>query len=168
MAKPSWVTVSPSSGTGSKSVSVTAASNGPSSRSGSISIRTTSGLTRSVSISQEPRQDMKQNLCHLALVRQDHDYPNRATYDITATFQDAIGTYSETDVTITIEAYDNVGERHTHSFRCSWDESYFTSSWTVNFSGSGSRLNTITNVSFNPSDDQNQYYYWDDEVDITE
>ena len=111
---------------------------------------------------------MKQNLCHLSLTRQDQAYPDRATYNIIATFQDAIGVYSETDVTITIEANDNTGDRYTHSFKCSWDESYFTSSWTVNFSGSGSRLNTITNVSFNPSEDNDQYYDWDGEVDITE
>lgn len=54
MAKPSWVTCSPSSGTGSKSVNVTATRNDvSSSRSGSFSIKTTSGITKTVSVSQE-------------------------------------------------------------------------------------------------------------------
>lgn len=54
MAKPSWITLSKSSGTGSSSVSVTASSNPDTSdRSGSISISTTSGLSKSVSLSQE-------------------------------------------------------------------------------------------------------------------
>lgn len=53
MAKPSWASVSPSSGTGGRSVSVTASSNTNSStRSGSITVRTTSGLSKSVSLSQ--------------------------------------------------------------------------------------------------------------------
>lgn len=55
MAKPSWVTCSPSSGTGSKSVSVTASKNtGNSVRRGRITIKTTSGLTKEVSVSQNP------------------------------------------------------------------------------------------------------------------
>lgn len=52
MAKPSWVTLSESSGTGGGSVQVTAAKNSGDSRSGSITVKTTSGLTKSVSISQ--------------------------------------------------------------------------------------------------------------------
>lgn len=53
MAKPSWVTCSPSSGTGSKSVNVTASkSTSSSTRSGSFTVKTSSGLTKSVSVSQ--------------------------------------------------------------------------------------------------------------------
>lgn len=54
MAKPSWVTLDKSSGTGGGSVNVTAASNSSTStRSGTLTIKTASGLTKSVSISQE-------------------------------------------------------------------------------------------------------------------
>lgn len=54
MAKPSWVTCSPSSGSGSRSVNVTATANsGAGSRSGNITVRTSSGLSKTVSISQE-------------------------------------------------------------------------------------------------------------------
>lgn len=56
MAKPLWITLSKSSGTGGGSVSVTASSNVGStttnSRSGSITVRTTSGITKTVSCSQ--------------------------------------------------------------------------------------------------------------------
>lgn len=53
MAKPSWIALSKSSGTGGGSVNVTASSNTTSgSRSGSITVQTTSGLTKTVSISQ--------------------------------------------------------------------------------------------------------------------
>lgn len=53
MAKPSWVTCSPSSGTGSKSVNVTATANtGAGSRNGNITVKTTSGLSKTVSLSQ--------------------------------------------------------------------------------------------------------------------
>lgn len=55
MAKPSWVTCSPSSGTGSESVSVKANSNTGDARSGSFSVRTTSGLTKEISVSQEEK-----------------------------------------------------------------------------------------------------------------
>lgn len=53
MAKPSWISLSKSSGTGEGSVNVTASSNGTSLRSGSITIGTESGLTKSVSVSQK-------------------------------------------------------------------------------------------------------------------
>lgn len=53
MAKPSWVTLDKSSGTGGGSVKVTASQNsGSSSRSGTLTVKTTSGLTKSVSLSQ--------------------------------------------------------------------------------------------------------------------
>lgn len=53
MAKPSWVTLSKSSGSGNSSVSVTAKANtGAGSRMGNITVRTSSGLSKTVSISQ--------------------------------------------------------------------------------------------------------------------
>lgn len=54
MAIASWLTVSPTSGSGGRNVSVKAGSNDTTlnSRSTSISIKTTSGITKSVSISQ--------------------------------------------------------------------------------------------------------------------
>lgn len=53
MAKPSWITLSQSSGTGGGSVQVTASQNsGSSTRSGTLTVQTTSGLTKSVSLSQ--------------------------------------------------------------------------------------------------------------------
>lgn len=55
MAKPSWVTLSKSSGTGGGSVNVTCKANTGTSRSGSITVKTASGLTKSVSVSQEKR-----------------------------------------------------------------------------------------------------------------
>lgn len=54
MAKPSWITLSKSSGTGEGSVSVSASSNSSttSTRSGSLTVKTTSGITKTVSITQ--------------------------------------------------------------------------------------------------------------------
>ena len=53
MVKPSWITLSKSSGTGGGSVQVTASWNlGSSTRSGTLNIKTTSGLTKTVSLSQ--------------------------------------------------------------------------------------------------------------------
>ena len=52
MAKPSWVTLSKSSGTGGGSVNVTCKANTGTSRSGSITVKTASGLTKTVSLSQ--------------------------------------------------------------------------------------------------------------------
>lgn len=55
MAKPSWVTLSKSSGSGGGSVNVTASRNtGSSARSGTLTIKTASGLTKTVSVSQNP------------------------------------------------------------------------------------------------------------------
>lgn len=55
MAKPSWVTLDKSSGTGGGSVKVTASQNtGSSARSGTLTIKTASGLTKTVSVSQKP------------------------------------------------------------------------------------------------------------------
>lgn len=54
MAKPSWVTLNKSSGTGGGSVKVTASTNTTAaSRSGSLTIKTASGLTKSVSVYQQ-------------------------------------------------------------------------------------------------------------------
>lgn len=54
MAKPSWVTLDKSSGTGEGSVNVTALQNsGSSTRSGSLTVKTASGLTKEVSITQQ-------------------------------------------------------------------------------------------------------------------
>lgn len=54
MAKPSWVTLSKSTGSGGGSVSVTASANPYSSaRSGSLTVKTASGLTKTVSVSQK-------------------------------------------------------------------------------------------------------------------
>ena len=53
MAKPSWITLDKSSGTGGSSVSVTAANNtSTSARSGTLTVKTASGLTKTVSLSQ--------------------------------------------------------------------------------------------------------------------
>ena len=52
MAKPSWVTLSKSSGTEGGSVNVTCKANTGTSRSGSITVKTASGLTKTVSLSQ--------------------------------------------------------------------------------------------------------------------
>lgn len=53
MAKPSWITLSKSSGTGGGQVNVTAARNsGTSDRSGTISVKTTSGLSKEIEITQ--------------------------------------------------------------------------------------------------------------------
>ena len=63
MAKPSWITLSKSSGTGGGSVNVTAAENtGNAPRSGVLTIRTSSGLTKTVSVSQEYSPKMTINL----------------------------------------------------------------------------------------------------------
>lgn len=51
MAKPSWITLDKSSGTGEGSVEVTAATNeNVTIRSGSLTVQTTSGITKNVSI----------------------------------------------------------------------------------------------------------------------
>ena len=56
MAKPSWITLGKSSGTGSSSVKVTAADNAnTSARSGTLTVKTTSGLTKTVLLSQSGR-----------------------------------------------------------------------------------------------------------------
>ena len=54
MAKPSWISVSPSSGTGGGTVSVrcNTNTNGGASRADSITVKTASGLTKTVNISQ--------------------------------------------------------------------------------------------------------------------
>lgn len=52
MAKPSWITLSASSGSGSKNVSVTASENIAAARTGTITVKTSSGLTKSVSLAQ--------------------------------------------------------------------------------------------------------------------
>lgn len=53
MAKPSWITLDKSSGTGSSSVKVTAAGNvSTSSRSGTLTVKTASGLTKTISLFQ--------------------------------------------------------------------------------------------------------------------
>lgn len=53
MAKPNWITLSRSKGTGKGSVQVTASKNtGSSPRSGTLTIKTASGLTQTVSLSQ--------------------------------------------------------------------------------------------------------------------
>lgn len=54
MAKPSWISLSKSSGTGGGQVNVTASANDSSmySRQGSITVKTTSGLTKTVSVTQ--------------------------------------------------------------------------------------------------------------------
>lgn len=53
MAKPSWVTLSKSSGTGGGSVQVTASKNtGSSTRSGTLTVKTASGITKLISVSQ--------------------------------------------------------------------------------------------------------------------
>lgn len=55
MAKPSWITLDKSSGTGGGSVEVTAATNeSVTTRRGSLSVQTTSGITKSVSLTQSP------------------------------------------------------------------------------------------------------------------
>lgn len=60
MAKPSWITLDKSSGTGGGSVEVTAATNENSTmRSGSLTVQTTSGITKSVSITQLPGLSQK-------------------------------------------------------------------------------------------------------------
>ena len=56
MAKPSWISLDKSSGTGRSSVEVTAAGNSStSSRSGTLTVKTSSGLTKTVSLSQTGR-----------------------------------------------------------------------------------------------------------------
>lgn len=54
MAKPSWISLSKSSGSGGASVSVTASENTTiNDRNGSISVKTSSGLSKSISINQD-------------------------------------------------------------------------------------------------------------------
>lgn len=54
MAKPSWISCSPDSGSGGGSVRVTAySSTSASPRSGTITVKTASGITKTVSVSQE-------------------------------------------------------------------------------------------------------------------
>lgn len=56
MAKPSWITLDKSSGTGGSSVKVTASGNvSTSARSGTFTVKTASGLTKPVAVSQEAR-----------------------------------------------------------------------------------------------------------------
>lgn len=52
MAKPSWISVSPSSGTGGGTPNVICQANNGTSRSGSFTVKTASGLTKTVSLSQ--------------------------------------------------------------------------------------------------------------------
>lgn len=53
MAKPDWITLGNSSGTGGASVQVTAGANASTSqRSGILTIKTASGLTKTVSVEQ--------------------------------------------------------------------------------------------------------------------
>lgn len=60
MAKPSWITLDKSSGTGGGSVEVTAATNeNVISRRGSLTVQTTSGITKTVSITQLPGSSPK-------------------------------------------------------------------------------------------------------------
>lgn len=57
MAKPSWITLGKSSGTGSSSVKVTASGNvSTSSRSGTLTVKTASGLTKTVLMTQQGRE----------------------------------------------------------------------------------------------------------------
>lgn len=53
MAKPSWISLSASSGSGSKNVSVTASENTAAGRTGVITVKTTSGLSRSINLAQD-------------------------------------------------------------------------------------------------------------------
>lgn len=56
MAKPDWITLDKSSGTGGASVQVTAGANASTSqRSGILTIETASGLAKTVSMSQSGR-----------------------------------------------------------------------------------------------------------------
>ena len=60
MAKPTWVTCSPSQGGGGSSVSVSASQNtATSQRSGSFTVKTTSGLSKSVSVQQNAAQPVQ-------------------------------------------------------------------------------------------------------------
>lgn len=52
MAKPSWITCTPSSGEGGTQVNVKASSNTGVQRSGSFTVKTSSGLTKAVSVTQ--------------------------------------------------------------------------------------------------------------------
>lgn len=61
MAKPSWITLDKSSGTGGSTVKVTATGNvnaSGSSRSGTLTVKTASGLTKTVSLSQAGRKSI--------------------------------------------------------------------------------------------------------------
>ena len=63
MAKPSWISLSRSEGTGGGSVNVIASENtGSAQRSGTLTIRTSSGLTKTVSVSQAFSSKMTINL----------------------------------------------------------------------------------------------------------
>lgn len=53
MAKPSWVTLDKSSGTGGGSVKVTASENTGNFRYGALTIKTASGLTKTISVQQD-------------------------------------------------------------------------------------------------------------------
>lgn len=72
MAKPSWVTLDKSSGTGGGSVQVTASSNvssiTTSARSGTLTIKTSSGLTKTVRVSQTGNIVRKDNQLTCAIV----------------------------------------------------------------------------------------------------
>ena len=57
MAKPNWITLEKSSGTGESSVDVTASGNvSRSSRSGTLTVKTASGLTKTVLMTQQGRE----------------------------------------------------------------------------------------------------------------
>lgn len=61
MAKPSWITLDKSSGTGGSSVKVTATGNASTSaRSGTLTIKTVSGLMKAISMTQPPSLVRKQ------------------------------------------------------------------------------------------------------------
>lgn len=164
MAKPSWVTLSKSSGTGGGSVQVTASQNtGSSQRSGILTIKTASGLTKSVQVEQGGT-NIPSNLAHITLTCTDRD---KGVYDVLIEFQSAIGTSKEEDVDVTIQIEDNSSLSHSKTFNCSWDEYYFPFTWTINFTEQFG-ISRIVNVSFNPKNDgNNAYYFWDDEQDIT-
>ena len=153
MAKPSWITLSKSSGTGGGSVSVTASSNvggtTTSYRSGSLTIRTTSGITKTVRCSQLGniiRRDNKLTCTivnnTLGRITSQYAVASRLTLRVQYKFSSSIGINQKT-------VYMNSG----------------TSSLDVSFTvSSGTPSGTVSNFSIGlctPSQDNSYSYKYD-------
>jgi len=90
MAKPSWITLSASSGSGSKSISVTASENIAAARTGFITVKTSSGLTKSVNLTQDTSPSCTVILSNVVILSNFYT----TCYGLTMSLQDSSRNYS--------------------------------------------------------------------------